>query len=100
MSDIQTVERDERTIAIENAGYRWSCIFITYALLIDVMYRGLVRQEAAWDLLALAIAGGFISMIFRYRRDALPGRWQKEAVLITCIAAVIGAIAAVILAMK
>jgi hypothetical protein len=34
-------------VAVENAGYRWA-----YALLVDVMYRSLVRR----DLMALVIA--------------------------------------------
>ena len=57
MSTIPTVERDERTVAVENASYKWAYILLIFALLIDVVYRGMVRQEAAWDLLALVIVG-------------------------------------------
>ena len=98
MSDIQTVERDERTVAVENAGHRWACIFLTYALLVDVMVRGLVRDEAAWDLLALAIAGGFITTIYQFRHKALPHLWKKEALIIVLCSAVIGAVIAAVLA--
>jgi len=50
MTTHQNVQRDERTVAVENASYRWACTFVSFALLIDVMYRGAVRNEAAWDL--------------------------------------------------
>jgi hypothetical protein len=45
MSTPQTVERDERTVAVENASYRWAYSLLTYALLVDVMYRSLVRRQ-------------------------------------------------------
>lgn len=47
MSTQQYVRRDERKVAVENASYRWACGFVSFALLIDVMYRGMVRSEAA-----------------------------------------------------
>ena len=37
MSAGLSVERDERTVAVENASYRWSYLVVTYALLVDVM---------------------------------------------------------------
>ena len=52
MSTTPTVKRDERTVAVENTGYKWAYILVSFALLIDVMYRGMVRQEAAWDNIA------------------------------------------------
>ena len=36
MSTPQAVERDERTVAVENASYRWAYLVLTYALLVDV----------------------------------------------------------------
>ena len=97
MSTNQNVARDERTVAIENAGYRWTCILLTFALLVDVMYRGMVRNEAAWDLMALVIVGGAVSTIYQARQKALARGWVREAVLIACLGAVIGAIVAMIM---
>ena len=39
MNTEQPLKRDERTVAVENASYKWTCIFLLFALLIDVMYR-------------------------------------------------------------
>jgi len=50
MSAPECVERDERTVAVENASYRWAYLLLTYALLVDVMYRSLVRHEASPDI--------------------------------------------------
>ena len=89
----QPVERDERTVTVENASFRWGYLFVTYALLIDVMVRGWVRHEAAWDLLALVAGGGAICTVYQASRKILARGWVKMAVLAACIA---GAIAAII----
>ena len=69
----QSVVRDERTVAVENASYKWACIFVIYALFIDVIYRGAVRNEAAWDLLALATVPGVICTVYQARRKTVGG---------------------------
>lgn len=97
MNTTQPVERDERTLAVENASYRWAYILLTYALLVDVIYRGIVRNEAAWDLLALVIVGGFVCGIYQARQKTLPRGWLKQGVLIACVGGVIAALTAAIL---
>ncbi len=97
MNTIDSVERDERTLAVENASYRWAYIFLAYALLIDVMYRGIVHDEAAWDLLAFVIVGGFVCTIYQARQKTLARGWVTQAVLIACVGGVIAALTAVIL---
>lgn len=99
MSPHQSVERDERTAAVENASYRWAYTFISFALLIDVMYRGLVRDENAWDLLALVIVGGAVSIAYQARRRVLGKAAVKLGVLIALISGVIAAVVAVVHAM-
>lgn len=88
MSTHQSVERDKRTVAVENASSRWALNFITFALLIDVMYRGAFCNEAAWDLLALAIVPGVICTVYQARQKTLSG-WV--AVLMVCSAVVCAA---------
>ena len=56
MTGLREVLRDERTVAVEEASYRVAYMFLSFALLLDVMYRGMVRGEAAWDLIGLVIA--------------------------------------------
>ena len=96
MSAPQCVERDERTVAVENASYRWAYLVLTYALLVDVMYRGLFRNEAAWDLMALVIVGGAICTVYQARQKTLVHGWVMKAVLGAVVAAVIAFVAAVL----
>ena len=97
MSTTPLVERDERTVSVENAGYRWAYIFVSFALLIDVMYRALFRHEAAWDLMALVLVGGAVCTIYQARQKTLAHGWVKTGLLIALLGAVIGII--VVLAM-
>jgi hypothetical protein len=97
MSTSEGVERDERTVAVENASYRWAYFVLTHALLVDVMYRGLFRNDAAWDLMALVIGGGIFCSVYQARQKILTHGWVLKAVLVACIAGVIAAVLAMIL---
>ena len=90
MSTHKSVERDERTVAVENASYRWAYLLLTYALLVDVVYRGIVRHEAAWDLLALVIVGGAVCTMYQARQKTLTHGWLKKGALIALLGALIG----------
>jgi hypothetical protein len=94
MTATQPVLRDERTVAVENASYRWAYSLLTYALLVDVMWRSLVRHEAAWDLMALVIAGGIFAGAYQFRQKILAQGWVMKVVLVCCVAAVIAALVA------
>lgn len=94
MSAIECVERDERTVAVENASYRWAYSLLTYALLLDVMYRSLIRHEAAWDLMALVIVGGAACTVYQARQRTLTHGWVMKVVLVACVAGVIAAVVA------
>ena len=93
------LERDERTVAVENTSYKWAYTLLTFALLIDVGYRAAVRHEAAWDLMALVIVGGIFCTIYQARQKIWTRRWVRDAVLVACVAGVVGAVIAVVLAM-
>ena len=97
MSTLQSVERDERTVVVENASYRWAYLLLTYALLVNVMYRSLIRHEAAWDLMALVIVGGAFCTMYQSRQKILGHGWVMKAVLVACIAGVMAAIIAMTL---
>ena len=81
MTGMSSVVRDERTTVVEDASYRLAYLFITFALLLDVMYRSLVRQEASWELLAIVIIGGAISTFYQWRQKILTGHSFKVAVV-------------------
>jgi hypothetical protein len=93
----QQVVRDERTVAVENASYRWAYSLLTYALLVDVMWRSLVRHEAAWDLMAMVIVGGIVASVYQARQRILTQGWVMKVVLVSCVAAVIAALVAMTL---
>jgi hypothetical protein len=97
MSTSEVVERDERTVAVENASYRWAYLVLCYALLVDVMYRSLVRQEAAWDLMAMVIVGGVVCTVYQAHQKTLAHGWVMKVVLVGCVAGVIAAIVAMTL---
>ena len=92
MSTPQAVERDERTVAVENASYRWAYLVLSYALLVDVIYRSLVRHEAAWDVMALVLVGGAVCTAYQARQKILGHGWVMKAVLAACVAGVLAAI--------
>jgi len=92
MSTVPTVVRDERTVAVVNASYRWAYMFVTYGLLVLVAYRSFAHNESPWDLMALVILGGLLSAAYQWFHQTLIARWVPIG--LTMIAA--GVLAAVI----
>lgn len=93
----QPVVRDERTVAFENASYKWAWSFLAFSLLIDGVYRGIARHEAAWDLLALVIVSSAIGTVYQARRRILGPSWVWKGILIAGIAGILSAITVYIL---
>lgn len=83
--------RDERTIAVENASYRWGYALIAFGLLLIVAYRGFVRQESNWDLLALVILSGAVTTIYQAYEQVLGRGWLVLALVTAVLAAVVAA---------
>ena len=94
MSTANFVERDERTVAVENASYRWAYLLLSYALLVDVACRSFLYKEAAWDLLALVVAGGAVTTAYQARHRVLARRWAWTTLLVVGVAAAVAAIIA------
>ena len=92
----QSVVRDERTVAVENASYKWAYTLVLFALLFDAWYRGFFRNEAAWDLLAMVIISGTVRTAYQVRQDTLQRGWGRMAFLIACIAGIIAFAAALV----
>jgi hypothetical protein len=86
------VERDERTIAIENAGYRWSNLVLSFGLLLLTMYRSLVRHEASWDLLGLVVLGGAVNVAYQWSGRVLYRRWIVMTIVTFALAAAVAAV--------
>lgn len=87
MSTSPLVVRDERTVAVENAGHRWALNLVSYGLLIDMVCRAVFRGEAAWDLMALAVAGAGVVMAYQVRHKTL-SKWMLISFIATAIVAV------------
>jgi hypothetical protein len=86
------VERDERTIAVENAGYRWSNLVLSFGLLLLTMYRSLIRHEAAWDLLGLVIVGGVVNAAYQWSGHVLYRRWVVMTIVTFALAMLAAAV--------
>lgn len=58
-------------------------------MLLSTLYRGLVRNEAAWDLLALVIGGGFIATLYQARHRVLSRQWAVASAVAVVVAVVV-----------
>jgi hypothetical protein len=87
-----SVQRDERTIAIENASYRWSYLVLSFGLLAIVAFRGLTRRQASWELLALVVLGGVVNAAYQGLHRVLNKRWALLAAVTLITAALVAVI--------
>ena len=96
MTGVSGVIRDERTVMVEHTSYRYAYGFITFALLLDVIYRSLVRQEECWDLVAIVIVGGVGCILYEWKRTLTARSFKLLAVflVVTRVVAALIAIAA------
>jgi hypothetical protein len=85
-------ERDERTVAIENASYRWAYLLLTFGLLIATAYRAFVWNQSSWDLLGLVIAGGVVTTFYQGTRRVLSQRWAMMSAAAAVLGVVLSAI--------
>ncbi len=86
------VEKDERTTFVEYISYKIGYTFLTLALLLDVMYRSFILNEAPWDLLTLIIVSGLIMSLYQYKQKILGKTWIKSSVYVFVIAFIIAII--------
>jgi len=99
MNTEQPVGRDERTVAVENASFKWAYTFVAFALLIDMVCRGVFFHEQAWDLFALACVPGIVCTIYQARQKILGQGWLWKMTFLGFVAAIVGAVIAIILTM-
>jgi hypothetical protein len=89
----QPIMRDERTVAIENASYRWAYLVISFGLLVSIGYRAFVSHESAWDLFALVILGGAVTTFYQGSRRVLTRHWA----VVSAVAALVAFVLAIVL---
>ena len=86
------IERDERTTAIEDAGYRWSYLVLSFGLLAIIALRSLRGDQASWDLLALVVVGGVVNAGYLGWHRVIYRRWVVRLAIALISAAVVAAI--------
>jgi hypothetical protein len=91
------IERDERTVTVENASYRWAFIVLSFGVLVDVMYRSYALHESCWDLFALVVLSGAVGTAYQGANRVLGRRWAVSAALTVALAAVAGAVVVALL---
>ena len=89
-------DKDERAVSVENSSYSLAYKVMTYAILVDVIYRSIVLKEGAFDLLGIVIIGGLAATIYQTRYRTA-GRSMVKAILLTIISAIAVAAAIVFL---
>jgi DNA-binding CsgD family transcriptional regulator len=84
----KTIEKDERTAFIENKSYSYGYKFISFALLLDIIYRSFMYNKSSWDLFAIIILSGSIMTFYQHKQKILSKIWLKTVVLTIAIAIV------------
>jgi hypothetical protein len=92
MSTTPVVERDERTVAVENSSYRWAYLFLSFGLLGLVAYRSFVHHESPWDLMALVVLGGLLTAGYQWFHKVLTAGWAVTCLLTVAAAGALAAI--------
>lgn len=88
----QMIDRDERSVAVENASYRWGYLFTSFAMLLSIAYRSFVLKQSSWDLLAIVVLGGIVTTIYQRNERILGVRWAMLTVMAVALAVSVAAV--------
>jgi hypothetical protein len=86
--------RDEREVGVDLAADRVSYLVLAFGVLVAAAWRGF-NGEAAWDLLALVVAGGAAGLAYRVLKGAVTRSWIAVAAASFIGAALVAALVAV-----
>lgn len=87
-----SIERDERTITVENKSYSIGYKLALYALLLDTMYRSLFLHQPSWDLLGIVFLCGIVTTLYQLNHKILTKSWVKVSILGLILAIIIAVI--------
>jgi hypothetical protein len=59
-----------------------------------VIYRGVVRQEASWDLLAIVVLSGAVTTFYQWRQKVL----SRHSFAVAAVTFVLGGVVAALIA--
>jgi hypothetical protein len=86
MNTSQAVKRDERTVAVENAGFKWGFYCLYLGLLLDGLYRDKVRHENIGDVFVVLGVGVAVVIGYRIRRKVFvsywPWKWGRTVIVL------------------
>jgi hypothetical protein len=85
------VHRDERTVLVENASFRWAYLVLSFGLLGLTAYRSFVWRENPWDLMALVVLGGAVPAVYQGYHHVLTSRFAVLAFAAAIVGALIAA---------
>ncbi len=85
-------DRDERTTAVENAGYRLSYLILSFGVLASAAYRGLAAGEQPWDLLGIVVLGGLVHTLYQAWHRVVYPRWLVLVALTVASALLVAAL--------
>ena len=83
--------RDERERLIDAEAERLVAAVLSFGILVLVLVRSL-RGDAAWDLLALVIAGGLVGMAYRAWHGVIDRRYAALLGAVAVVAAIAAAV--------
>jgi hypothetical protein len=86
---MSSIHRDERTVVVENASYRWGYRFVSFGVLVLVMYRSLALDQSIWDLFALLILGSAVPTAYQWYHRVLTVEWAKTQIIAMVAAAIV-----------
>ena len=89
-------DKDERAVSVENASYSLAYKVMSFALLVDVMFRSFVFKQGAWDLLGIVILGGLAATLYQTRYK-IATRSSIKAILLAVVSALLIALVIVFL---
>ena len=84
-----SLARDEREREIDLRADRAAYMVVTYGLLVLVMLRAVLRDEAAWDLMALVLLGGAVNLGYTAWKRAVSHQLLLLSLSIAVVSAVV-----------
>lgn len=95
--DKQEIQRDERTITVENSSFSLGYKFVCFALLFDVAYRSFKNGETSWDLMAIVILSGVLTTAYQFRNKILNRGLARNFILAVTVASIVAVLIVLVL---
>jgi hypothetical protein len=97
MMKAKNIERDERTLVVENASYKVGFQVLAYGLLVLVMIRSYFFNQSSWDLLGLAVFGGLAATAYQAYHRILSRRMVWGLLVLMILSAGVAALVVLLL---